>query len=256
MPVEFFNPLRNVTVSPNLDLEEIGRQAHTLGELVGLALRGISDCPMELNLRPASVVKRHRLAEQRPYFITAGICLLLALGGTWLYFQRAAEIKLQVVEALEPKVNSLRTVESRMNSVKAEIKKQEEVAAPLLQALGDRQYWVNVLNDLNSRLPADYVWVTAFAPELAKPEAPTGQKKQAAQKPNPSGATSVSVTLSGLYLTNPLGPLVVDDFIKKLGESPLYEVDKEKLLRSVPNDTEWAYDWSVPLTFKNPISLQ
>ena len=66
LPVEFFNPLRNVAVEgAHLNLEEVGRHAHTLGELVGLALRGISSCPMELNLRPASVVKRQRLSERR-----------------------------------------------------------------------------------------------------------------------------------------------------------------------------------------------
>ena len=38
-PVEFFNPLRNVAVGNGLNIEEIGRSAHRMGELVGLALR-------------------------------------------------------------------------------------------------------------------------------------------------------------------------------------------------------------------------
>jgi type IV pilus assembly protein PilM len=256
LPVEFFNPLRNVSVSPNLNLEEIGRQAHTLGELVGLALRGISDCPMELNLRPVTVVKRHRLAEQRPYFITAGLCLLLALAGGWLYFMRAAEVQEQVLAKLTPKVNGLKSFENRMNAVKADIKKQEAVAAPLLQALQDREYWVKILADLNSRLPSDYIWVTNFAPQQVAPDA-----SSRSTGPRPPGkaqaqAAPVSVVLSGLYLANPRGPSVVDDFIQKLGESPLYEFNKEDLKRSVENEEVWAYEWSIPLTLKNPISLQ
>ena len=45
MPVEFFNPLRNVAVTGNVSADEISRNAHRLGELVGLALRGTSECP-------------------------------------------------------------------------------------------------------------------------------------------------------------------------------------------------------------------
>src|SRR4051794_28869277 len=69
MPVEFFNPLRNVTVSPSLNVEELGHKAHTLGGLVGLALRSVSSCPMELNLRPASVIRRQQATRQRPALV-------------------------------------------------------------------------------------------------------------------------------------------------------------------------------------------
>src|SRR6478752_42564 len=58
VPVEFFNPLRNVAVSEAVDPGEVARSAHLLGELTGLALRSATTCPMELNLRPRSVVRR------------------------------------------------------------------------------------------------------------------------------------------------------------------------------------------------------
>jgi len=34
MPIEFFNPLRNVTVSSGVNVESAARIAHTMGELV------------------------------------------------------------------------------------------------------------------------------------------------------------------------------------------------------------------------------
>ena len=39
LPVEFFNPLQNVTVSESAPMLDVTRSAHLLGELVGLALR-------------------------------------------------------------------------------------------------------------------------------------------------------------------------------------------------------------------------
>ena len=93
LPIEFFNPLRNVTVTPNVNVEEVVKNAHQLGELVGLSLRSINNCPMELNLRPSSVINAQKIAARRPYFVAAGLCLLLALAGWWLYFMRAADIQ-------------------------------------------------------------------------------------------------------------------------------------------------------------------
>ena len=259
LPVEFFNPLRNVTVANSLNLEEIGRNAHRMGELVGLALRGTSNCPMELNLRPVRVVRRHQLAERRPYIILAGVCTLLALTGWWLYFGRAAAVTDQVSETLKPKVDTLKSFENRMNAARAEIKAQQETAAPLLTAVEDRSYWVKIIEDINTRLPKDFVWITSF--DAKKPEAktdaadaspPVGGKWKA------SASSGPTLMLKGLWLYNDRGPLVFDDFVAKLKESPLYEVvtdDKKGYVRSVENDAEWAYEFAIPLILKNPITL-
>src|SRR6185295_12023711 len=51
LPIEFFNPLRNVSVADSAPTAEISHSAHLLGEMVGLALRATTDCPMQLNLR-------------------------------------------------------------------------------------------------------------------------------------------------------------------------------------------------------------
>ncbi len=255
LPVEFFNPLRNVSVGGDLNVEEIGRHAHTMGELVGLALRGVSSCPMEFNLRPASVVKRHRLAEQRPALVLAAVCLCLGLAAWWLYFTRATAATADVLQSIEPRVSELKGMDDRMNRVRADIKSQDETAVATLQALKERDYWVRVINDVNSRLPKDYVWITSFTPTILK-ETPSAQSGRGA-KTAPRGAApeNTVVQVAGLYLDNPAGPSVVDEFIAKLEESELYTVDKDKRTRAVPNESEWAYEFAVHLILKTPISI-
>src|SRR5215212_1556830 len=110
LPVEFFNPLRNVQVASNLNIEEISRNAHTLGEMVGLALRGALACPMELNLRPASVVRQHQIAEKRPYLILAGICLWAIIAGYWLYYTKAAAATEDALGPVESELTKLQGV--------------------------------------------------------------------------------------------------------------------------------------------------
>ncbi len=253
LPVEFFNPLRNVAVGGSLDIEEIGKEAHNLGEVVGLALRNISSCPMELNLRPVSVINRQRLQRQRPYLILAALCLVLILAGWWLYFDHAATVTAEVAAKLQQQVAPLKDMENRMGSVRSEMKRQEEMVSPLLKAVNDREYWTKIIDDINSRLPAEFIWVVNFRTKEAKPGSapPPPPGPGAGLKGGPPKAPAQVLQLEGLYLSNPRGAAVVDDFITKLEESPLYEVSKNELTRSVPNEAEWAFEYSVPLILKN-----
>src|SRR3954471_7444297 len=77
LPIEFLNPLRNVAVTDTAPVNELMRSAHLLGELVGLALRSVTTCPMELNLRPQSVVRRQEIERRRPHLVLAAACFVL-----------------------------------------------------------------------------------------------------------------------------------------------------------------------------------
>src|SRR5882724_1747072 len=163
LPVEFFNPLQNVTVSESALMPEVMRSAHLLGELVGLALRSASACPMELNLRSASVVRRQELEKRRPFFIVAAACFLLALIGWSVYYTRATQMTAQSTEALQQKNDTMRAAEARLDTLKKQAAALDSVATPLITAINDRNFWPQILDDLNSRLPEADIWITELA---------------------------------------------------------------------------------------------
>jgi hypothetical protein len=103
LPIEFFNPLQNVTVSESANVPQVRRSAHLLGELVGLALRSVTICPMELTLLPPSVVRRKELEKRRPFFIVAAACFVLSLLGWSAYYTRAAQLTRQTTECSNKK---------------------------------------------------------------------------------------------------------------------------------------------------------
>lgn len=258
LPIEFFNPLRNVSVGLDVNVEEAGKSAHVLGELVGLGLRAVSECPMELNLRPASVVAAQKLAGQRPFLVVAGVCLLLCLAGWWLYFLRAADIEAQVLEKLEPQIAALKGFEGKIEAVRKEQKVVQETTAPFLQAVDAREYWVRVIDDLNARLPEDFIWVTLFEPSYFTPDGkatpiPIGETGGSAAVGQPKA--TFGVRIRGLYLDNPKQAGVVDDFVKNLSASPLYSKVTQKV-RATPTATEWAYEYELNLELKKPLSQQ
>jgi hypothetical protein len=49
---------------------------------------------------------------------------------------------------------------------------------------------------------------------------------------------------------------VVDEFMENLKKSELYTIgDKPEKVINVPNEAEWAYEFSFPLVLKNPIAF-
>src|SRR5213075_51122 len=93
VPVEYFNPLRNVQIDPSLNLEELARVAHSFGEVVGLGLRNLAHCPVELNLMPASTLKWQSFNHKKPYLIATVFTLVLAIGAIGFLFAKLAEVK-------------------------------------------------------------------------------------------------------------------------------------------------------------------
>ncbi len=90
MPIEHFNSLRNVTVASQEVAAQLAARPTSLGEVVGCALRFLGNAPIEINLRPHSVVREQNLAKRKPFLILAASCLLLIPAAWWLYFGRGS----------------------------------------------------------------------------------------------------------------------------------------------------------------------
>jgi type IV pilus assembly protein PilM len=269
LPIEFFNPLKNVTVTSNVNVEEVVRNAHLLGELVGLSLRGINNCPMELNLRPTSVVNAQRIAARRPFLIVAGVCALLALAGWWLYLSRAADIESAVLAGINAKVSVMRHFEDEFNKTKADIDRLKANAAPLTETVEDRQFWARVINELNLRLPEKYIWITLLEPTTAgkpvlldDPNHPLGSMLPGNGPPAAKGKNVIDgLHIRGLYLYNEeKRDTIVSEFVANLAKSPLFNLDLKNersiiLNRTPQNDQEWAFAYELQLTLRHPLAL-
>jgi len=270
-PVEFFNPLRNVIVDDPSVAAELSNKAHTVGELVGTALRALGNCPLEINMRPPSVVREQDLAHRRPFFVLASLCLLLSLASWFLYFSQATAVTNEVIAQLQSETAGLEKISGQIEKLEAEKKDLQALAAPVLQASMDRSAWAQILEDLGSRLPARNIWITELKPVQAgqtasarnprnprtanPPAAPAG-----AVQP-PSGPSAIAaLEVKGLYLDNPpneKGARIVDEFVENLKSSKVFSLDTEKVLteRQTPGGDSWAYGYTLHLPLRTPILL-
>ena len=273
VPIEFFNPLQKVTVSASAP--ETAPSAHLFGELVGLALRSVTVCPIELNLLPASVVQRQELEKRRPFFIAAAACILLALLGWSAYYTRAAHVAQQTAQAMRQKNDSMHAAEGQLDSLKKRITALDNVATPLITAVSDRNFWPQILEELNTRLPEADIWITELAATsggklLGAPEKRAGESAPTPPPtvpPGPAAKTAANaqksidgIMVRGLYLYNPKQQEIVVDYLRNLANSPLFVINAktpERVIKSnsVPNDTEWAFPYELQLTLRKPVKL-
>lgn len=270
--IEFFNPLRNVAVGSGVNPEDAGRSAHVLGELVGLGLRAVTECPMALSLEPESVKRAKAMRRKTPFLATAAVCVVAAIGATYAYLDRAAAITAEAVTAMEPEIAKLGGVKAKFDAVRRELKAAEGRANPAIGAVADRDYWVRVLDEINARLPRKYVWVTVFEPgyfsgaQFSPIPVKAGESTPAAsigapapaQQGGPLGASGgdrgpvFGVKLRGLYLYNPREAAVVDDFVEALKQSPLV-AEVESPARSAQNEGAWAFPFELNVKLRNAI---
>ncbi len=276
VPVEYFNPLRNVAVAESARLGEISQSAHLLGELVGLALRTATTCPMELNLRPEAVMRRQELEKRRPYFIVAAACFILALLGWGIYYTRAAHVTQRATERLQEKNDVMHAAESQLDKLKKQVGAIDSLAIPLIEASNDRSFWLEVLEDLNTRLPKEDIWITELIPTSGGKPVGVDDKRVAEMTPGaapapvaavpsrpnaarPVGPVIDGVFVRGLYLFNPKQQEVVVDYFRNLVGSSYFAIDANNQARVIkpttPNNTDWAFPYELHLDLKKPIKL-
>ena len=151
-PVEYFNPFRNVQIDPSVNLEELARVAHSLGEVVGLGLRNLANCPVEMNLMPESTLRWRTFNEKKPYFIFTVFALVVVAFAVGFLFEKLAKSKEDELDRLKPEVQRMQEKADRFNKIYGEVGATRQEADQIAAWMNDRYYWGNVLADLRQVL--------------------------------------------------------------------------------------------------------
>lgn len=270
LPIEVLDPLRKVAIASSEDLNEIARSAHLLSEPVGLALRAATECPMELNLRPKSVVRRQEWEKRRPFLIGAAALFILGLVGWAAYYTHAARVIQASTEGIQERIDKLKATEIALDPLRQRIAALDSLAAPLVGEINDRGFWPQIIEDLNARLPKKDIWITELVgTSNGKPLGLSDLRTMAEARPasatilpkgsGPVGAAIDGLRIRGLYLFNPRQQEVVVDYFRNLVDSPWFAIEpnnQAKVIKpTTPNELEWAFPYELHLTLRKPIKL-
>jgi type IV pilus assembly protein PilM len=186
LPVDYFNPFRNIELDPGLDLEELSKYAHSFGEVVGLGLRDLAHCPVELNLMPRSSIQRQEFAHKKPYLIASVFSLALVVFAINQAEKHIGLVRGQKLEAIKKPLAELTQLSQQLDGALSQRRQLKDAADQMEKLADNRFYWIKLLTELRSvlmkaeattkasfRTPENNgtntdvgVWVVTFSPVL------------------------------------------------------------------------------------------
>jgi len=147
LTVEYFNPFRNVPVDPSVNVAELEKYAQCFGEVVGLGLRNIAQCPVELDLTPKASKARQEFGRKKPYLVGALAALAIGAFAYGGFATRVASVKQQALDEIKTQLEPLERVEERLKAEEDKLKKASDEVSQLAGYAGEKTEWIDILTE-------------------------------------------------------------------------------------------------------------
>ncbi|MDI6773791.1 MAG: type IV pilus assembly protein PilM [Verrucomicrobiota bacterium] len=225
--VEYLNPFANIAVNESIEPKRIEGDLHLLGEVAGLALRRALTCPVEINLMPPDLLARRVLRRRQPFFILAGVGLILTMLCWWVYFHRMRAMLETRLETAGKRIADFRKIEGRLKSVQQEKQAVQKDLDEIALVIGTRTQWLQMIDAIHACL-LDGMWLNSI-----RPLAPAGDRVEGVEIVGRGFDDKLK-----LAATVDKTPIVV--YRDRLRESGLFS-DKTELERQLLIDSTWEF---------------
>lgn len=164
LPVEYFNPLPAIQIGSGVDTDRLSREAHTMGELVGLGLRAVGKSKLNIDLVPSKVGEARAADKRKPFLIAAAAILIGGAAVSGFFKMQAAG---KAAEAAAEMEDQLAALQGPGSGITAQLKKEEQlkaIAGSYTQADDQRVFWADLYAELNAAFASEAVWITDMDP--------------------------------------------------------------------------------------------
>lgn len=268
LPIDHFNPFRNITVAKGATAELASANGHQYGDLVGSALAQIGEVPIRIDLIPEAVKMNRDLDVRKPALILSLVALAALLGAMGFFFSKGALVASEKAATVDSKAADLTKYSNEIKGFENEIAEIDARQQPFVDAVRHRVYWVQVFNYLSSKLQNDLIHITSLEPLAGGVPIIEDEKSALAGVPTAGESIIDAFAVKGLWRENPRGSEIVYDFFKSLkgdadsgsgGFFDLQEVDISAVgtVEAGTNNDRFAYPFTMtlPLPEENQVSF-
>lgn len=158
--VDYLNPFNIIDIGPDISKNKLNEVAPMFSEMIGLALRWVISCPVEINLLPDSIKLRRAFQKKKPYIYASCVSIILCL----IVFYFGVNQRLQIDKTKVEKAASAVKNTERMVSVVQNLRREfDGLKGQYDEALGiirKRTVVPNRFNELQRVMPND-LWMTS-----------------------------------------------------------------------------------------------
>ncbi|MCH2174163.1 MAG: pilus assembly protein PilM [Lentisphaeria bacterium] len=161
MEVMYFNAFQIMKFSDSINREELSQKAHLLPEVVGVALRNSSNCPVEISLSNKEIQRDGDIVKKVPFIV--GSCLVWLMILLFCFLIQKSQVGL-----LEGRLEKEQKIYTSYSTTMEDIKRAQKdttrfkkLYKDIKLVLDSRYYWPEFFNALQVAKPLD-VWIVGI----------------------------------------------------------------------------------------------
>jgi len=164
LPVEFFNPLKRVSVGQGVDVDKVSLEAHQLGELIGLGLRSIEKSKLNIDLVPETVQHERDDANKRPKLIIASAVIVAACAAFCVSGFLSKSKAIKEAGKQEKVAEGLNLFAKPINAELKDADKIANIVGLYKGAVDSRVMWLDGLSDIKKHFAHQELWIIEMEP--------------------------------------------------------------------------------------------
>ena len=158
MDVSYLNPFKIVGLDPKLSVDDLQKHAHAFPEAVGVGLRNLIECPVEVSLIPDSIKQQQLFSKRKPFIFGSMVVWLLILAvflvvnnkKITLYKKTAGQNRV-LVEKLDQYAREIKRQIGFRDEVESKVDSYNTL-------LANRYIWSDLYREIQLAMPND-VWL-------------------------------------------------------------------------------------------------
>lgn len=257
--VDFLNPFVNIPVDKGISSEQIGKHTHELSQVVGLGLRKVLACPIEINLLPPKVVAEKDFRRRHPMLVLGAAGIALVVGMWAMFFGKMAAKTEHQHGIVQSRVGELEALEQPLKVLEREVIDYQERVAVLDQVISRRSSWLGLLAEVQKALPPD-LWLVEVTPQRAP--AATADAGRGGGMPGsrmegivaPGSVTGLTVRGMG-YIDKVQSTDYVSKFRDGLRQAGMFTDATEFISLPTPPAGEYTREFTLSIVLEKPLNL-
>ncbi|MBB5351893.1 type IV pilus assembly protein PilM [Haloferula luteola] len=164
LPVDYFNPLPAISLGKGVDSDRVSKEAHMMGELVGLGLRGVGKSKLNIDLVPTKVGEARAAEKRKPFLMGAAALLVGGAALAGLFRMQAATKAEEQAASAAAQFEELRTPAKAIQSSEKVESALVAVASQYVDAEQSALLWSDIYKELSNAFASEAIWFTDFSP--------------------------------------------------------------------------------------------